>query len=170
VREAVGPAYPVLAKLNGSDFLSGGLTSDDALCAAVALCAEGIDAIEVSGGTPASGDQAPVRPKIDRRDQEGYNLPLAVRIKSGVNCPVMVVGGFRSFDLVRDVVESGAADYVSLARPFIREPELVKRWQAGDTARARCISCNGCFRPGMREGGIACVIEKIEQKNKNVSL
>ena len=170
VRSAVGPAYPVLVKLNGSDFISGGLTSDEAVCAAVALNAEGIDAIEVSGGTPASGDQVPVRPKIERREQEGYNLPLAVLIKNAVSCPVMVVGGFRSFDLVKSVIEKNEADYVSLARPFIREPELVKRWQAGDTARARCISCNGCFRPGMRDGGIACVIDKIEQKNKNLSL
>jgi len=170
VRSAVGPAYPVLVKLNGSDFLPGGLVSDDAVCAAAALDAEGIDAIEVSGGTPASGEQVPVRTKIERREQEAYNLPLAVRIKNAVGCPVMVVGGFRSFDLVKKVIEKGESDYVSLARPFIREPGLVKRWQAGDTARARCISCNGCFKPGMREGGIACVIERIEQKNKGLSL
>ena len=170
VRSMVGPQYPVLVKLNGSDFLPNGLTLDDAVHAAQALDAGGIDAIEVSGGTPASGDQVPVRTKIERPEQEAYNLPLAVRIKSSVNCPVMVVGGFRSFEIVRDVIAKGQADHVSLARPFVREPGLVKRWEAGDTARARCISCNGCFKPGMREGGIACVIERIEQKNKGLSL
>ncbi len=170
VRNAVGPLYPVLVKLNGSDFLPGGLTSDEAVCAAVSLEAEGVDAIEVSGGTSASGDQVPVRTKIERLDQEGYNLPVAARIRSAVNCPLMVVGGFRSYDVVKAVIEKSEADYVSLARPFIREPGLVKRWQSGDITRARCISCNGCFRAGMREGGIACVIEKIEQKNKGLSL
>ena len=170
VRAAAGKEFPVLVKLNGSDFLPGGLTNDDAARAAAALDTEGIDAIEVSGGTPASGDQVPVRPKIERREQEAYNLPLVTRIKGAVKCPVLVVGGFRSFDVVKEVIEKNEADYVSLARPFIREPGLVKRWQEGDTARARCISCNGCFRPGMREGGIACVIDKIEQKNKDLSL
>jgi 2,4-dienoyl-CoA reductase-like NADH-dependent reductase (Old Yellow Enzyme family) len=170
VRAKVGPDFPVLVKLTGSDFLPNGLTSDDAVCIAAALSAEGVDAIEVSGGTPASGDQVPVRPKIERPEQEAYNLPLAVRIKSAVACPVMVVGGFRSFETAQRAVEQDDLDYVSLSRPFIREPELVRRWQEGDTARARCISCNGCFRPGMREGGIACVIDRIEKKNKDLSL
>jgi len=169
VRSMVGSKYPVLVKLNGSDFLPNGLTLEEAVQAAKALDAEGIDAIEVSGGTPASGDQAPIRTKIERPEQEAYNLPLAARIRSSVNCPVMVVGGFRSFEIVREVITKGQADYVSMARPFIREPGLVKRWQDGDTARARCISCNGCFKPGRREGGIACVVERAEQQNKGVS-
>lgn len=170
MRSAVGPDFPVLIKLTGSDFLPNGLTNDDALTIAAALDAEGVDALEVSGGTPASGEQVPVRLKIERRDQEAYNLLLAKRIKSVVTCPVMVVGGFRSFDLAREVIEQEQADYISIARPFIREPDLVKRWQTGDTSRARCISCNGCFKPGMREGGIACVIERMEKKNKDQQL
>jgi len=170
VRSVVGPHYPVLVKLTGSDFLPNGLTSDDAIGIAAAIAAEGVDAIEVSGGTPASGEQVPVRLKIERLEQEAYNLPLAKKIKTAVNCPIMVVGGFRSFSVVKDVIDGSHADYVSLARPFIREPGLVKRWQEGDLARARCISCNGCFRPGMREGGIACVIDRMERENKDLSL
>jgi 2,4-dienoyl-CoA reductase-like NADH-dependent reductase (Old Yellow Enzyme family) len=164
VRQAVSRQYPVLVKLNGSDFLPGGLTIEDAVVAAAALDGEGIDAIEVSGGTPASGDNTPVRRKIETRDREGYHVPLAARIKSVVKCPVMVVGGIRSFDLAQEVLERGQADYVSLARPFVREPDLVARWQAGDTSRSRCISCNGCYRPGLREGGIYCVVEKAGRK------
>jgi 2,4-dienoyl-CoA reductase-like NADH-dependent reductase (Old Yellow Enzyme family) len=163
-RNAVGAKFPVLVKLNGSDFLPEGLAIGDAVHAAVALDREGIDAIEVSGGTPASGDNAPVRKKIDTREQEAYNLPLAKKIKLAVKCPVMVVGGLRSFDLIKEIVEKGEADYVSLARPFIREPGLVQRWQEGDTARATCISCNGCYRPGLREGGIYCIMEKAERQ------
>ena len=164
VRAAVGPRYPVLVKLNGSDFLAQGLELDEACAAAVALDREGIDAIEVSSGTPASGDNNPVRKKIDTREQEAYNLPLAKRIKQSVSCPVLVVGGFRSYDLAQEVVEKGLADYISLARPFIREPELVKQWQEGGRARSRCISCNGCYRPGLRGKGIACIVEQAERK------
>jgi 2,4-dienoyl-CoA reductase-like NADH-dependent reductase (Old Yellow Enzyme family) len=170
VRSVVGKDYPVLAKLNGSDFLAGGLSSDDGLFAAAALSDEGIDAIEVSGGTPASGDQSPVRQKIEARQQEAYNLPLAKRIKEGVTCPVMVVGGIRSFEIGQGIIERGEADYVSFARPLIREPHLARRWQEGDRAKARCISCNGCFKPGLKEGGIYCVVEKLEQKNRDRSL
>jgi 2,4-dienoyl-CoA reductase-like NADH-dependent reductase (Old Yellow Enzyme family) len=164
VRRAVGPDFPVLVKLNGSDFMQNGLTIEDAVFAARALAAEGIDAIEVSGGTPASGDNTPVRKKIETRGQEAYHLSLAKQIKDSVACPVMVVGGFRSFEAARDAVEQDGMDYISLARPFVREPGLVNRWQEGDRSRARCLSCNGCYRPGLREGGIYCIVEKGGRK------
>ena len=47
------------------------------------------------------------------------------------------------FELVAGIVRREEADYIALARPFIREPHLARRWQEGDEARARCISCNG---------------------------
>ncbi len=170
VRRTVGKDFPVMAKLNGSDNLAGGLDEEDALAAARALDEEGIDAIEVSGGTPASGDRVPVRQGIERREQEAYNLPAAARIKNGVRCPVMVVGGFRTFELVEGVIRREEADYVSLARPLIREPHLPRRWAEGDEARARCISCNGCFKPGLKEGGIYCVVDKIERESRGATL
>ena len=170
VRSAVGKDFPVLAKLNGADNLPGGLESDEALQAARALDEEGIDAIEVSGGTPASGDQTPVRQGIERREQEAYNLPLAARIKNGVGCPVMVVGGFRTFEIVEGVIRRDEADYVALARPLIREPLLPRRWAEGNEAKARCISCNGCFKPGLKEGGIYCVVDKIEREARGTAI
>ena len=159
VRQAVGDDYPVMIKLNGSDFLEGGLTIEDAVYAARALYGVGIDAIEVSGGTSASGDQSPVRTDIEEPEQEAYNLGLAKQIKDAVSCPVMVVGGFRSYAVAEKTIKHEGIDYISMSRPFIREPDLVKRWEGGDTSTARCISCNGCFRPGIEEGGIYCVIE-----------
>jgi 2,4-dienoyl-CoA reductase-like NADH-dependent reductase (Old Yellow Enzyme family) len=170
VRSAVGKDFPVLVKLNGSDNVAGGLELDDALFAARALDEEGVDAIEVSGGTPASGDRTPVRQGIERREQEAYNLPLAARIKERVSCPVMAVGGFRTYEIVEGVIRRGEVDYVALSRPLIREPQLTIRWQGGDEEKARCISCNGCFKPGLKEGGIYCVVDKIERESRGVSL
>ena len=144
--------------------------ADEALYAAKVLDDEGIDAIEVSGGTSASGELTPVRQGIETREQEAYNLPLAYRIKGTVACPVMVVGGLRTFELVEGIIRREEADYISMARPFIREPGLAKRWQEGDESRARCISCNGCFKPGLKEGGIYCVIDKIERESRHRSL
>ena len=166
VRSAVGPDFPVMIKLNGSDNLAGGLTIKDAVYAAEALDRSGIDCIEVSGGTPASGNQSPARMKINTPEKEAYNLSLAQQFRAAVKCPIMVVGGFRSIEVAEKTIQE-SADYISMARPFIREPGLAKRWQKGDRSPARCISCNSCFMPGVKEGGIYCVVEKKEaEKNK----
>ena len=164
VRETVGPDFPVLIKLNAADNLAGGLSPDEALVAATKLSAAGIDAIEVSAGTPASGKESPVRADIDAAEKEAYNLQLAKAIKMAVRCPVMVVGGFRSFAVADKAVRESGMDYISMARPLIREPNLPNRWLAGDRRSATCISCNGCFLPGIKEGGIYCVQDKKKEK------
>ena len=165
VRAAVGARFPVMIKLNASDNLEGGLVVEDALAAARMLDALGIDAIEVSAGTPASGGRNPARTKINAPEKEAYHLSLAGRIKAAVSCPVMVVGGFRSVEVAEQAVAASGIDYVALSRPLIREPDLPARWMAGDRAPARCISCNGCFKPGLEEGGIYCIVaSKAAQK------
>lgn len=164
VRKRVGDDYPVLIKLNGADFLDGGLILKDALYAARSLDSAGIDAIEVSGGTTASGEMSPARTKIDKPEKEAYNLELAKDIKEEVKCPVMVVGGFRSYEVAEKTVSDRGMDYISMARPFIREPGLPRRWEQGDTSPAKCISCNKCFKPGFEEGGIYCVVDREEKE------
>ena len=78
----------------------------------------------------------------------------------------MAVGGFRSLEVINKALIEDGIDYISMARPFIREPQLIKRWQEGDRSPARCISCNGCFKPGIKEGGIYCVVEKKEAQKR----
>ncbi|MEN8141535.1 MAG: NADH:flavin oxidoreductase [Thermodesulfobacteriota bacterium] len=163
VRQEVGPDYPVLLKLNGADFVAGGLSNDEAVAVAKVMDGAGIDGIEVSGGTTASGKEGPIRVKIKGVEQEAYNLALARPIKEAVACPVLVVGGMRSFEVVERAIDDDGMDLVALARPLIREPDLARRWQQGDRAKAKCISCNGCFKPGLKEGGIACVVARQEQ-------
>ena len=58
------------------------------------------------------------------------------------------------------LLEYGVADYISMSRPFIREPGLINRWKAGDRRKAECISDSLCFRPGIKGEGIYCVVEK----------
>ncbi|UCH80637.1 MAG: NADH:flavin oxidoreductase [Nitrospiraceae bacterium] len=169
IREIVGSDYPVLIKLTGSDFLEDGLNNEEAVYAAKKLSEEGVDAIEVSGGTPASGEQSPARTKINRPEKEAYNLELAKNIRKAVNCPVMVVGGFRSYEVADKTINENGIDYISMSRPFIREPDLANRWKRGDTAPAKCISCNSCFLPGIKEGGIYCVVEKKLREKKQES-
>jgi 2,4-dienoyl-CoA reductase-like NADH-dependent reductase (Old Yellow Enzyme family) len=166
IRLEAGSDFPVFAKLNGSDNLEGGLNVSDAVHAARLLDKEKIDAIEVSGGTSASGENNPVRIKIDRPGREAYNLALAREIQKAVQCPIMVVGGFRSLEVIHKALVEDGIDYISMARPLIREPQLIKRWREGDLSPARCISCNGCFEPGIKEGGIFCVVEKKEAQKR----
>ncbi len=162
VRVTVGDDYPVLIKLNAADYIVGGLKIDDSIYAAKKLAEAGMNAIEVSSGTPASGEKSPVRDKINKSEKEAYNLKLARRIKDAVSCPVMVVGGFRSYRVVEKAIRDYGMDYISMARPLIREPGMANRWLQGDRKGARCISCNKCFIPGLEEGGIYCVIENKE--------
>ena len=162
VRQEVGDDYPVMIKLTASDNLEGGLSAEDALFAARRLSDAGIDAIEVSAGTSASGKETPVRKNILKPANEGFNLDRALRIRDEVDCPVMVVGGFRSYDVAERVASTLGIGYISMARPLIREPDLPNRWLSGDRGPARCLSCNQCFIPGIKEGGIYCVTERKE--------
>jgi 2,4-dienoyl-CoA reductase-like NADH-dependent reductase (Old Yellow Enzyme family) len=163
VRDEVGEDYPVFIKLNGSDNLEEGFCLKGAAFAARAMDEVGIDLFEISGGTPASGDKSPARTKIDTLEKECYHLDLAEEIKRAVSAPVMLVGGVRSFELAEKLIADERVDYISMSRPFIREPALANRWKAGDTSRATCISCNGCFKTGMEEGGIYCVVDKKDK-------
>ncbi len=169
VRDVVGPDYPVLAKINASDFLDDGLDVGQMIESATVLVAAGLDAIELSGGTPQSGKLIPVRPgKLQRPEQEGYYRDAAGRLRSSVQVPVILVGGIRSLETARQVVEKGTADLVSMSRPLIREPFLIRRWQEGDATPSRCISDNGCFGPVRKGKGLYCTVEMKETGRKFV--
>ena len=71
--------------------------------------------------------------------------------------PLILVGGLRSLEESRRLVEQGIADYVSMARPFIREPDLIRRWQSGDTTESGCLSDNECLFEGLKGNGVHCV-------------
>ncbi|KMY67219.1 hypothetical protein AAU61_10055 [Desulfocarbo indianensis] len=144
-RELVGAAYPIIIKLSFSDFVEGGLTVEDAVRMAAILAEAGLDCIEVSGGTLSETPERISRKNIKKEDQEAYFQPFAKALKDQVGIPVMLVGGLRTPRVMEKAIQDGAADMVSLSRPFIREPQLIKRWQSGDPQKATCVSCNQCF-------------------------
>ncbi len=116
VRAATGPDFPVMIKLHSSDFLEGATTEVDSCHLAAALAAEGIDAIEVSGGTPGSTTLGAARPNIKHPDDEAYFLPQARAIhKSAPQVPLMLVGGMRSPEVMERVLSEGVADYISMS-------------------------------------------------------
>jgi 2,4-dienoyl-CoA reductase-like NADH-dependent reductase (Old Yellow Enzyme family) len=167
VRRAVGADFPVFIKLNAADFLDGGLTVDDMLAAAAALEAAGIDAIELSGGTFLSGRYLPSRiGKPEAGETEAYYEAAARRYKAAIHVPLMLVGGIHTLETAERLVGENIADYIALCRPLIREPGLVNRWKSGDREAARCVSDNGCFKPGFEGRGVYCVVEERERSRE----
>ena len=155
VRQAVGPDYPVLIKLNAQDFVENGLSLEDAIRIGVLLEKNGIDAIELSGGLLNNPNV--LRTHIRSEADEAYLQNEARAFKEKINVPLILGGGIRSYNVAEKLIEDGTADYISMCRPFIREPDLVNRWQQGRLARAACISCNNCVEQVKTGRGIACV-------------
>lgn len=162
IREAVGKEYPVLIKINNEDYLENGLSFKDSVAVSKMLADAGLDAIELSGGTPDSGKLGPARVGINKEEKEAYFREAAAVFKKEISLPLILVGGMRSFSVAEQIIDSGIADYISMCRPLVREPGLIKRWQSGDTSPSTCKSDNLCFGPAMSGKGIYCVTEEKE--------
>lgn len=166
IRDAVGTDYPVMIKMNCRDFRDGGLSLDDSMEAAGLLVDAGLDAIELSGGLLTNARKSPSRPGVNSEEKEAYHLEELKAFRNKIKIPLMLVGGIRSFGVAERLVEDGLADFISMSRPFIREPGLINRWKTGDRRRAECISDNLCFKPGFEGHGIYCVTSKEKEQNK----
>ena len=165
IRQTVGKEYPILIKLNSQDFVQGGgLSVDDMLTVSSLLEKEGIDAIEMSGGTIyLSGEYSAMRNTVATEpNQELYYRDAAARFKKTLSTPLMLVGGARSLEVAEQAVAEGFADYISLCRPLMREPGLIGRWRSGDTRKSACLSENACLGALMKGKGLQCVIKKGE--------
>ncbi len=159
-RKHVGPAYPVMIKLGVADGFPGGFAFEEGLEAAVQLAETGYDSIEVSQGLRGLGyRQAEFRPGIVKREREAYFRDWSRQVKRRVGVPVMMVGGLRSLDLMEEVVAANEADFISLCRPLIREPDLVASWQAGDVRHPACISCSKCFENVIAGAKLRCMVQ-----------
>ena len=163
IRKAAGADYPVLIKMNCRDFAENGLSLEDSLSAAGLLADAGLDAIELSGGILTGGKLSPSRSRIDSEDKEAYFQEELRAFRKQVSIPLILVGGIRSFGVAERLVAEGAADYISMSRPFNCEPDLIARWQAGDRRKGECKSDNLCFKPGMEGGGIDCATRRREK-------
>ncbi|MBW1690737.1 MAG: NADH:flavin oxidoreductase [Deltaproteobacteria bacterium] len=164
IRGAVGRDYPVLVKMNSGDFMEGGLVVEDSAQIGRMLKEQGIDAIELSGGLPMARESGSIRRGITSEDREAYFEDEARAFKKVLSVPLILVGGIRSFQVAERLVEDGVCDYVSMSRPFIREPNLINRWRSGDLRKSTCISENSCLTAAGAGEGIYCVTEKKQQR------
>jgi len=152
IRDAVGTDYPVLVKLNTHDGIDDGLSLEESLQVGEILEQGGIDAIELSGGLLNNPNL--LRPSAE---ETVYFENEARVFKQRITVPLILVGGIRSLATAERIVEEEIADFVSLSRPLICEPDLVNRWQSGDIRDAACISCNNCVEEIKAGRGVSCV-------------
>lgn len=132
IRAATGPEFGLGIKINSADFQRGGFTEEESQAAIVALGAEGLDFIEISGGTYEAPAMTGAREST--REREAYFLEFATRIRDHVETPLMVTGGFRTGTVMAAAIDSGAVDFVGLARPLAVRPEFPAELTTDDDA------------------------------------
>ena len=138
VRKAVGDKFPVALKLNSADFQKGGFSHEESVQVATWLNDEGLDLLEVSGGTYEQPklvglDSLTLNP--DRAEEvkkstvarEAYFLEYAKDIRAVFKNPMMVTGGFRSRAGMDAALEAGACDMIGLGRPLCVDSDIVNK-------------------------------------------
>lgn len=144
IKGQCGADYPVWIKLNCSDFAEdgSGITEPEFLRVAERLSQKGLDAVEVSGGSLV-GKYSPCRSK----KHTTYHLDSAMKAADSIRSSVILVGGVRDLETAESILTDTKIEAISLSRPLIRQPDLIKKWEEGDHAPVKCVSCNGCFNP-----------------------
>jgi 2,4-dienoyl-CoA reductase-like NADH-dependent reductase (Old Yellow Enzyme family) len=128
IRQKVGPTFPIGIKINSADFQRGAFTEEESLEVIDMLSAEGIDMIEVSGGTYEKAAMMGAGKKIKESTQkrEAYFTDFIVKARARTKAPLLLTGGFRTVDVMVKAIENNELDFVGLARPFTVFPHLSK--------------------------------------------
>ncbi len=150
VRAAVGPDYPVLAKIHGQDYLEkDGMTLEEGLFLAKGLAARGVTAINVSGGNLMSApENLPIRPDItDDTALQSYFAEDAAALDKALDVPLILTGGNRDTTVMQGIL-GATPDVVAfgLSRTLLSEPDLPKTWAKDRSAEPQCIACNWCIQ------------------------
>jgi 2,4-dienoyl-CoA reductase-like NADH-dependent reductase (Old Yellow Enzyme family) len=189
VREIVSRArgvvggFPILIKMNGTDYTEGGIDIESFPALAREIERAGIDSIEVSGGMwdclarpeEALGFRPVPSPESHTRihspERQSYFLPYAERLDLSI--PVILVGGNRDVDRLEQILQQGHVGLIALCRPLISEPDLPNRWLEGrGSSSTDCISCNACIHdmfvhPGSETPGLVrCVFKEDREQYK----
>ncbi|MEL7280736.1 MAG: NADH:flavin oxidoreductase/NADH oxidase family protein [Pseudomonadota bacterium] len=127
VRGAVDPSFPVGIKLNTTDHLQGGFEEQEALEVIADLDRTGIDLIDLSGGTYFPGAPS----SSDRAGSGPYFVEFANAARKRTQKPLMVTGGFKTYEQAEAAVANGSAHVVGLGRALILDPDLPDAWTAG---------------------------------------
>jgi 2,4-dienoyl-CoA reductase-like NADH-dependent reductase (Old Yellow Enzyme family) len=126
IRTQVGKEYPIGIKINSADFQRGGFSEEESLEVIRILSKEGIDLLEISGGTYEKPAMVGHKQKKSTQEREAYFLDYVERARKITTKPLMLTGGFRTVTVMEKALANGNLDIVGLARPFCLYPELAQ--------------------------------------------
>ena len=129
IRKQVGEGFPVGIKLNSADFMKGGFSEEESMQVVQALSDEGIDQIEISGGSYEKvvfieGNAAKPPMKASTVKREAYFLDYAQKVRKLCNVPLVVTGGFRSALAMEEALLEDATDFIGLGRSLTLDPDF----------------------------------------------
>ncbi len=142
VRDAVGPAYPLIVRMNGNDFMPGGNQRSDLIEYAKQLSQGPVDALCINVGW----HEARV-PQIVAQVPRGAFGYLARDIRTAVEVPVIASHRINDPETAREMIDHGFCDMVAMGRSLIADPDLPKKAREGrEKEIVHCIACaQGCL-------------------------
>ena len=169
VREEVGQGFPIVVRMNAKDYVDGGLDLEDAEALAPLLEQMGVNALSITSGTMCESVPYCLYPI---GTPKAHLLPMAARIRSQVSIPIAVAGRIRTPDVAREALEQGQADWIGLGRPFLADPDWVRKTQAGDeVAILRCAACHqGCLAELRKGHGTSCLFNPMTGREAEVKI
>ncbi|HZK25387.1 MAG TPA: FAD-dependent oxidoreductase [Oscillospiraceae bacterium] len=166
VRAKVGQDFPVLFRLSAQENVPGGIKLEEGIAAAKLYEQAGLDALDVSQGCY---DALPYTVPPYFLPQK-VNAANAAQIKQQTKVPIIVAGRINHPELAEEILQSGMADFISLGRPQLADPDFVNK-TAHDHADeiVRCIACNqGCVGRLFKGLGTSCIFNPATGHEREV--
>jgi len=126
MRKKVGADFPLGIKINSADFQRGAFTEEESMEVIQMLDSEGMDLIEVSGGTYERAAMVGTQHKESTKKREAYFMDFIVKVREKIKSPLMLTGGFRTATTMAAAIENNELDFVGLGRPFCIFPNVAK--------------------------------------------
>ena len=167
IRRRLGKGLLISCRFNGADHVEGGLTLDESRKLARLLAEQGVDFVSVSAGV--YGSYPVIVPPFHA--PQGCFVHLAEGIKGAVGVPVVAVGRIKDPRMAEEILQSGKADIVAMARGLLADPELLIKAQRGAFDEIRwCIGCNQGCQDKVAGLETTCLVNPAAAREKNMAI
>ena len=158
VREAVGEGFPIEFRMSGSELFEGGYDLSEGVKIAQ-MIEPYVDILHVSAGTyqRGFGDTHPSMFK-----EHGCNVYLAAEIKKHVSVPVATIGGLNDPEQMEEIIASGKADIVYMARALLADPFLPRKvMENKEDQIVKCLRCFTCMAERAMTSTRRCTVNPL---------
>ncbi len=165
VRQAIGPDYPLMARLASKE-VNGGRSLEETRIVARALQDAGIDALDINSGSWSEYDwEFP-----SYFQQEGFLLEDTQKIRESVTIPVISGGRITEPLMAEQALLDGRCDIISITRGMLADPEWLLKTRRGETeAIRRCIACTRCIND-REHGGLICNVNPFNRREQELEI